>query len=257
MRGKPATVKNTHTQKGLRLAVLFCFLVIGIIVFSVGLRAALAVKGSSFGDFRYNILVNSTEPEIISIAKNDEDEKIEVLEANKEDMENISAPINSVIDSKDRLTQENFKTKLIQLLFKAQSNIPILDKLKIAIFIFRTDSDEINFISSPIDAHELSSILRDRTLSQETVPIQVINASGVSGLGNRLANTITAAGGSVVLVTSQDKAVRKSIIKYKNSSQTFKYLSSYLGFSAEKTQLSEVADVIIILGEDSALTKKF
>lgn len=259
MKRRSSKSKNTHTEKGLRLALLFCILVVGIIIFSGVIRAGIAVRGSQFSDFRYNILVAAQKPQIVSISKADENYKLRVISfENSKELESFSFPINSRLESSESISSPSFKSSFVSELFKNKNNIPFFDKLKIAFFVLGVSSDETMYYSSQdLSQNQIQGVFKDSKVSDDGKSIQIINSSGISGLGNRLANDLTTAGANVVLVTSDDKIADKSVIKYREESTTTNFLKQFLGFDQQKQQFESVADVIIILGKDSENTTKF
>lgn len=248
-------------MRGLRLALLFSALVVSIIIFSFFLRAYEALRGSTFDSFRYNVLLRSENPQVVSFSNSeDEDTKIEVVDFSKTPQElNVYLPVSAVIETRQRLDPENFKSDFSSLLFKAKSNVPLFDRVKIALFVAKTDlSQNTKFLdSSEFSAAQVEAFFRDPAIARENISIQIVNDSGAPGLGNRLANVVATLGGNVVLVTSDDKPKEKSVIQYRADSLTLKFLSTYLGYSTKKMDLPGVADIVIILGEDSATSVKY
>lgn len=95
-----------------------------------------------------------------------------------------------------------------------------------------------------------TALLSDYTITNEKLSIHIINKTGVSGLGNRLARYITNSGGNVISVSSSDDLTDSSSISCtKKDSYTCKRLSSVLQFDIQEGEQHGIADIEIIIGK--------
>lgn len=104
----------------------------------------------------------------------------------------------------------------------------------------------------------IARALNDPTIFSENVSIQVINASNVSGAGERLGRVLTNMGANVVDVsTSHTPHLRSEIQYFGERSYTNEQIEKYLAFAVSQVSAQPIADIVIILGEDIGNTRKF
>ncbi|MBA3724019.1 MAG: LytR C-terminal domain-containing protein [Candidatus Levybacteria bacterium] len=104
----------------------------------------------------------------------------------------------------------------------------------------------------------IARALNDPTVSSENVSIQIINASNISGAGQRLGRILTNMGANVVEVSTSHTPQAKSQLQYYGEqSYTREQIEKYLNFPASELTRQPIADIVIILGEDTRNTKKF
>lgn len=146
-----------------------------------------------------------------------------------------------------------------------KTNLTIFDAVRIWIFTKQIPSHAVIIknvsvslteearIEENIIANRLvSQFFVDSSLMQEKVSIQIINGTGVLGLGNRLSKFITNMGGNVVAVSTADKITENSEISYfGKETYTLSKLSRILGLQATEMQKMAISDVTITLGKDS------
>lgn len=99
-----------------------------------------------------------------------------------------------------------------------------------------------------------SEIFSDPGIGQENLMIEVENASGVTGLGEKVFGMLGNIGARVIKVdTAKDESAKSKISVSKNidkNSYTVQRLSKALGLEVEKSKEEENWDVKIILGKD-------
>lgn len=104
----------------------------------------------------------------------------------------------------------------------------------------------------------IARALNDPTISSENISIQIINASNVSGLGQRLGRVFTNMGANVVEVsTSYTPQMTSKIQYFGERSYTHEQIEKYLGYPVSELNRQPIADIVIILGEDMKNTRKF
>jgi hypothetical protein len=97
----------------------------------------------------------------------------------------------------------------------------------------------------------VADLFTDDTIFSENVSIQVVNASGESGMGKRLERGITNLGGNVVSISTSRNPDKSSKIQYfGQETYTLATLKKVLGFPVEKLEKEAIADIIITIGED-------
>jgi len=145
-----------------------------------------------------------------------------------------------------------------------KSNLTILDKFRVLLFAKNVsiNNKTIEQISLSNQTPNLNTIiataLNDQNISSENITIQIINATNVSGLGQRLGKILTNMGANVVDVASSEKTQQKSTIAYYgNDSYTLDRLQKFLGVTASKLNKQTIADIVITIGNDNAKTTAF
>lgn len=104
----------------------------------------------------------------------------------------------------------------------------------------------------------IARALNDPTLSSENVSIQIVNASDVSGIGQRLGRVLTNMGANVVEVsTSHDIQPKSQITYFGDKSYTLEEIQRLTGYPVSTIQRQTIANIVIILGQDSERTDKF
>ncbi len=138
------------------------------------------------------------------------------------------------------------------------TNLNIVDLIKMyfyskAIPTSNITIREVEFpLSEPAIDKLSSSFFSDSTILSEKLTIQVINGTGVSGLGNKLARFITNMGGNVIAVGTQEKEAKISEVScFGEKSYTCNRIHRVLHFPLTQQDTQGIADVIIIIGKDT------
>ena len=101
-------------------------------------------------------------------------------------------------------------------------------------------------------------LVSDAFIEKDKQTIQIINATNVSGLGNRLAKLVTNMGGDVIIVATENNLRKKSTISYiDKKTYTVERLQKVLGYEAVKDANNAVSDITIIIGEDKVNSAPF
>lgn len=137
-----------------------------------------------------------------------------------------------------------------------KTNLTIIDLLRLAISARTIPESAINIrkvggISGSASEGNLSYLVNDILIEKDHQAIQVVNATGVSGLGNRLARLITNMGGNVIIVATENSHQKKSAILYiDKKTYTVERLQKVLGYEAIRKADNAISDITIIIGED-------
>lgn len=144
------------------------------------------------------------------------------------------------------------------------TNMTVIDLSRLLLVtkdITTSNTDTLDLTLSETDATTNTTIaqaLTDPIIATENVSIQVINATSVSGLGQRLGRVLTNRGANVVDVTSSRTLEKKSTITYfGEQSYTLQRVIAMLQYPATETLQRPIANIVIILGEDSRSTATF
>lgn len=145
-----------------------------------------------------------------------------------------------------------------------QTNLTLYDLIRL--FFFARTVPQINkrvqTLRLPADQNNvtmlIASLFTDQLLSQENVTIQVINATRVSGLGQRLERILDNEGANVVSVATAISVQQHSMMQYFGEpTYTLVKLQRLLQFPTQKMSRQGIADIIITIGEDQENTNKF
>ena len=143
----------------------------------------------------------------------------------------------------------------IQSYLGSKKNLTFFDILRLTIAAHRTTQDDEQIVikgNQYNNDNNLKSLFVDDEISLENISIQVINASSISGLGKRLETDLSRLGANVISVnTSQKKVATSSIQYFGEKTYTSKKLENILKFVTKKLTEKQIADIVIVIGEDS------
>lgn len=266
----------------LRLAITFFVLVGLLLLGSILVKLATVIEKSHFdGTHRFTVEFTTKDKsfaKVVSFAPDTRSISIVTI-SNGQAVPHIGKFLGVPIDAKvknskeTRLAarQEDVVLELQSLLFTygsvettltpIQSGLTPIDILRLFLFAKEVPNSSVatREISSSLDGASIdkisSNLFVDYTLSQENISIQIINATQVSGLGNRLTRLITNMGGNVVSVVSKDESIKQSTISYTTKkTYTLQRLEKVLGFQSKILEEKGIADIILTIGEDGVLT---
>lgn len=239
--------RKKEPKNSLNLAVLFLAVFLFFIVLSICFKLFFLIKDSRFdGSNSYNLeFVNSDKSYFVSFSP--QDKSISILKAKKSD--DVLAPIDGRINS--NFNRNKLTTTLLKELFSPSSHedINVVDLARLAIFS-KTISQNSITLRDFSNFNDSKITFKDPKVVSEGKSIQIINATNVSGLGNRLATFVSNMGGNVILVESEAEDRDSEIIYFKDKSYTLSRISEFLGYKTTQSTKREVADVIIVIGKD-------
>lgn len=256
----------------LKFAIVFCVFVLCLIVASITIKTLILVKNSSFdGQHRFNLGVYQKR-ELSVISFSPDTRSISVLNLEGKDLGNnitqyIGLPIDATINTDHMIIdKQNLSSDMSRVLFHFDSkntNLTIIDALRLWLFTkdvptdFIYQRDAMSNDTLTINSFA-SSFFVDSAIANEKTTIEVINATSVYGLANRLAVLIANMGGDVVLVSSSDDVQNNSQILYSGDlDYTIQKLSSFLEIKPVRSSQEDISDVTIILGKDILSRLKF
>jgi hypothetical protein len=258
-------MSRNNKQTNLGLAGLFVLLVFCLIILSLLLKVFFVIRDSKFDGSHSFIVgfVGSSKTKLVSF--NPQGKTMFVVNIDGALSKNalgraLEVPVDGIIKSEGNIQDKNIATVLLKSaspFSNSLDDLTFIDAFRLFLFVKSVQDgaiDDRNFSTNLNDAQKstiLTLSFTNPTIYQENQGIQIINASNISGAGNRLASLITNIGGSPILVTTADKAQNASkIIYFKQKSYTVKKLSDYLGFPVQESNQKGIADVIIIIGKD-------
>lgn len=256
-------VRKKQRNQNLGLGILFLFLVAFLILLSFGFKLAAVFRDSSFdGNNRFTLAVVKSNPQVVTFSP--KDRSIYILNLNKPSDKNLGrlleVPIDANISSEALvINKSEVASNMFSLLFNLrdkETNITPIDVFRLYLFSQTVKEDSIE--EETLNAYDLSDIQSvtlsnfiDPKILDEKLRIEVINATDIPGLANRLASYITNMGGNVILISTDDKIVKESEIKYfGDRTYTVSKLKRLLGFKDIKIdKKNTISDVIITIGQ--------
>jgi hypothetical protein len=258
-------MSKNKNETNLGLAGLFVLLVLGLIILSLLLKVFFVFKNSKF-DGSHNFIVGFVGPTKTKLVSfNPQNKIMSTVNINislDNDMlaKTLEIPVDGIIKTPNNLQDKDIASLLLKSASPFSTSLEgltFIDAFRLSVFAKSVQSGSVydrDFPAGLNDAQKatvLTLSFTDPAIYQEDLGIQIINASDVSGVGSRLASLITNVGGNPILVTTADSPQETSkIIYYQTKSYTVQKLSSYLGFSVEKSNEKGIADVTIIIGKD-------
>ncbi len=272
--------KKNVQPNNLKIVLIFFVAVVFLIGISLFVRFLALVKESKFdGEHQFNLLVtqhavqkntsvilsfspDSRELSIVTIQKKTDPLDVERL---------LEIPIDGVISFPNAFPVSSVSSQkdVSLLLYKTiasygsmHTTITFLDLIRLSFLAQALSKNAVTAGAIDDQADQMtvfaisSSRFIDKTFTSEKLSIQIINGSGISGLGSRLARFITNIGGNVVSVITADNLVKDSTIASdQKDSYTFERLRAILGFSEAQLDKKAISDIIITIGSDSARMK--
>jgi hypothetical protein len=267
--------KSLHENKSLKTVYLYLFVVLLLICISSAVKIYFMYQQSKFDsthEFVLAIIQQNFVKEIIAF--DPENSTISLL-----DIQDTNLPYKTLAKNYGIVTDgyvsidptQNVQTDLNQLIWSSiihtatwQSNLTALDKFRLLLFSrsVSINNKSVQSISlrnqTPGLNTLISTALNDQDISSENVTIQIINATNVTGLGQRLGKVLTNMGANVVDVSSSDSVQSSSTIAYYgNKSYTSERLQKFLGIKAYTFSKQTIADIVITIGTDKKNTLEF
>lgn len=264
--------KESKSLKTFYLYSLLVFLLIGISLF---LKLIFVIQSSKFdGNHHFTVVVTKDQRvnEIISFSP--QVPSLAVLRVKDENVPYSSLGVNHGISSDVQLEVDKaavLHQDVATTMWNAVTNYnaiktdaTIVDLVRLTLLSREIISN--NRVIRDITLNDdkaanntlIARALNDPSISSESISIKIINASTVSGNAQRLGRVLTNMGANVVEVSTSRSVLDKSKIQYFGErSYTNEKIEQYLGYPVTKLDKQEIADIVIILGEDTKNTKKF
>ena len=261
--------KKLQKSDNLKLAFVFFFVLLGIVCFSFIIKLFLVVKNSHFdGQHRFTLAIESTHPEVISFDPGTS--TISIVSIKKQFGNGVLAqflgiPIDATVATNmDTQAPVASQLKVLLVHHAGGRSVNLVDLARLLLFTqgvspnsYKTSQLNGNEDTKTVDV-TLSSFFTDATIVSENKQIEIINASGISGFGNRLARVITNMGGQVILVKTADQLRTASSLAIDgNMTYTAEKLQNFLHVSLTHMGQGTLADIVITLGTDMTGVKSF
>jgi len=255
---------------------VYGLIVVSLILVSLFFRVFSIIKESSFdGQHRFTLVVGEGKKAFGVISFEPQSSSISFLTFSN----GSSIPFSEFNRKVGIITDGYIKTNraldlhdgvsslLLSFIFNNNSlekNVTIYDLIRFYWFASTTSVGNISTQEMAVSADseefdkKVSLLFRDNFLSQENVSIQIVNASGESGLAGRLERVITNMGGNVVSIKNAMTSEAVSKIQYSGGeTYTLGKLQSFLSRHSEVLNGQAMAEIVIILGKDIKNTSLF
>mgnify|MGYP001610674747 FL=1 len=266
MKKKEQTISNT------KIAIVFFVLLAFFISLSLVFKIVLIVRAGQFDDSkRFNLAISDNKTiEVMSLSGNAKTIAVFKLEqniGNKEVGQFLEIPIDGFMLSSSLDLNQKPDKLFLESIFNTrtlQTNLTIIDLIKLLIFSksIPPTSVDIKNISTKLTASESDKIVgrlvSDELIEKDNQTIQVINGTGIIGLGSRLARLLTNMGGDVIIVATSDDTHKKSLISYiDQKTYTVERLEKVLEYPVIKSGNDAISDITIVIGEDKVNSAPF
>lgn len=266
--------KNTGKPKSsFKLGIIFFAVFLTVLSISLTIKSVIIIKNSKFdGLHRFTIAFNEkSNAKVLSFSP--ENRTISLLtvrggNSSKSLSTLVRIPLESIItdDSLD-IQKNNVFSSILKVLVKHKnkdSAATVFDLVRLAYFaktlpLTSFYEETIDQSTDPSEVDKIAtSLFTDTSMTEERKTIEIVNTTGATGLGNRLAISLSNLGANVVLVSNSEKVQEKSKIMHSGDrNYTVQKLSSILGIKSEIAGRKDIADIIIILGKDLMQSERF
>ena len=255
--------KTAYRGKNLSLAFGFCVVIFIILFFYFAWKVYKVISQSRFNGHEYIVSVkeNSTTQDLISFLPDAGAINVVTIHNIPQD-QNISAVAEVPVDATIIGVQINSVPSFInkEVFTFGKNGLPFVDAIKLWFFTHSLSNDAITLqnLSYPVSQDQLDNtiprLFTDKVLYQDAQTIAVVNASGVSGAGGRVAKFLTNIGANVIIVNTADNLQDTSTIEYTgDNSYTVKKMEKIMKVIAKQSNNKiAVANIMITLGKDKA-----
>ncbi|MBF8249823.1 MAG: LytR protein [Candidatus Levybacteria bacterium] len=265
MKQKESVLSNT------KIAIVFFVFLIFIVGISLIFKLITVIRDSQFDDSkRFTLsITNGRNLEVISLNPAAKDIIVFKLSNNINPAEVgrlLEIPIDGSIANSSLDLNQKINPLFINAILnynRLKTNLTIIDLFKLAMLARTIPESSVNIkIVGDTSLLELDKLVGhlagDAFIEKDNQTIQIINATGVGGLGNRLARLITNMGGDVIIVATDDSLRKSSSISYiDDKTYTVERLQKILGYEVIRGQDNVVADITITIGEDRVNSAPF
>jgi hypothetical protein len=271
-------VQHPDDGKSLKTLLLYGAAVMIVILGALALKAVNIMQQSKFTGEHFTLALAQNENVKEIIVFNPDDSSLSVL-----NVHDAMVPLSklprvfgvspdgqiSVKDSDADKIKDDISDALFQLGIRysaIKTNLTIFDIGRLSLFaknlppnkITIKDISTADLTDNPDLERTLISFFSDDVLATENVSIQIINATGVSGMAQRLESVLVHQGANVVSISGAPQTQRKSEIKYfGEETYTLDKIKKLLGFHVNKLRTETIANIVIVIGESDKNTTLF
>ena len=265
--------RSVHGISSLKTALFFISLVVVILVVAISIKVIETIQKSIFdGQHQFVILLESPNNKATLVDIDPSDTIFSALYINNPKHETIQSDIPLGIDAIVQTSQainsiQDVQTALLVsasfMNLRKNSDITWYDLLRLWYVTKTVNKSKIieDHITLPANETDLASaekLFIDAGLEKESAPIQIINATDISGEATRLETLLTNIGCSVIDVRTSTTTQSSSMILYYGTiTYTVQKLQRVLGYPIQQTHQQMIGAVQIVIGEDGNRLAKF
>lgn len=266
--------KNKKKKSNLRIALIFFVIFFLLILTSFIFKFVAVLQKGKFDSSQFTIVVSSGHPYIDIISLSPDVNSASIIKVTGVNPNNVGKILGAPVDAHilfnnnyEEINSYNDIEKLFgKMIFNCgcKSDLTIMDELRSYFFTKKLVASSVKTKEIKIPGKELTDTdylgidkelfqyFTDNSMVKEGLTIEIVNGTGVFGLGNRLARVVTNMGGDVVSVSTSDSLINQSEISYfGDKSYTVKRLTKLLGYRETKMTQKEISDVKIVIGKNS------
>ncbi len=235
-------------KNNLKIGIIFSILILLLILLSLfGKIVSVIQQGKYDSNYPFSLrVVSGRDAAFLSVFPREEKIVILKVEGAQALEESLPLPWEGEI-SASSLPDSNVSSFFRSHLQNTETNLTIIDMARLYLLTKSVDSEDI-IITDKLTA----SLFLDEALAAEDKRIEVVNATGVYGVGNRVAKLITNLGGNVVFVSTADKDEKESVIYFEGEKgYTVKRLGRVLGYKTLEQRGKSISDITVRIGQDS------
>lgn len=264
--------QNKLGLSNIKIAIIFFTFVFSIVLVSLALKLIAVVNKSRFDNNRRFTVVHSGNKNREVISFSPKSRTIAILRIDKDSVTNdIGRFLAIPIDGKISSSLDTQTTRVSDFWFQVFLNFKnvkidftVIDIARLFLFSKTVPQNFVSVKNLPpqITTAEVDkivgSLFNDESIVKDGKTLEIINATGIAGLGNRVARLITNIGGNVVIVKTADSLETESSISYfSKKTYTVQRLSEILRIKAIKKENKTIADITIVIGQDSLQNSVF
>ncbi|MEX2007674.1 MAG: LytR C-terminal domain-containing protein [Candidatus Levyibacteriota bacterium] len=138
---------------------------------------------------------------------------------------------------------------------EVKTNLTAVDKFRLYLLSKSIAGEDVTVedvsVSGEAADKIISSLFSDSGITSEGLRVEVVNATGVYGIGNKVARIISNIGTDVVFVSTADNTEEECVIYYQDDkTYTVKRLARTLGFRTVKNAKRTISDITVVIGEN-------
>jgi hypothetical protein len=266
---------SEYDGKSLKTFILYATVVLLFILISLSIKFFFIVKASKF-DGKHQLVLSVAEAgkvrEVIAFKPAIQSLSVLKIKDSKIEQSKLGKTLGILPDatlqiSGDTPFDEDVAKLLSEKFFHYQSIKTDMTLFDIARLIFlekniQANNRVVKEIKLPQDNSSVDKIIGsffvDEILSTENITVQIVNATEVPGIGSRLERILSNIGANVVDVSTSAGREQKSQIKYfGKETYTVQKLQKALGFPLVKIDKEQIANIVVVIGEDSVRDSKF
>lgn len=255
----PSKTRKKKKQNNIALGILFSAAIIFLIVISLfGKAVTLFQKGKYDNSYPFSIKIKSSN-KVQFVYFYPKENKVSLLDLDAgKDTSDSQIPQDTQIVVPGGVSSSNLKNFFNKFVEDKhiKTELTSIDRARIYLLIKSINDNDIKMqslasLSDPNAQKVITDIFSDPQILAEDLRIEVVNATGIYGVGNKAAQLFTNMGANVIFVKTADETEKKSVIYYSDKkSYTVSRLEKLLGFTSSKNTKSSISDILVVIGQD-------